>query len=348
MLSVGVGGYMEQWVGIADRTDGDIDGGVAVQSDSEIYFQGSMESDMGLKFTVHVQLEANNESDDAGDNTEIDESFARVSGEFGTIEIGQRDPIHARTHYAAAFGAGVGLNAGDTQKWIPGAYLETAGWTIPGDDLGVIYITPRVNGIQVGVSYHPDSTNENAPTRAPENNDNAATAAGINYNVTVADMSVKVSLGHVNVSNPGSVMYDSDGDGTDDMSKGFDDKTFTNAGLSVGMGAFSFGVSYATRDDGGFMAADKADEAGEMAVEDGSGQHDTVAVGLGYTDGPMSLSIGHMNRDAENGDERTATMVSMGYKLAPGVSWKTSLFGVEDDTKGTEGSAFVTGIDIDF
>ena len=131
MLSIGVGGYMEQWVGIADRSDGDVDGGVNVQSDSEIYFQGSLESDMGLKFTVHVQLEANNE-DQSGDNTEIDESFARVSGDFGTLEIGQRDPIHTRTHYAAAFGAGVGLNAGDTQKWIPGAYLETAGWDHPG------------------------------------------------------------------------------------------------------------------------------------------------------------------------------------------------------------------------
>ncbi len=351
MLSVGVGGYMEQWVGIADRSDGDVDGGVDVQSDSEIYFQGSLEADNGLKFTVHVQLEANNSGGgDSGDaNTEIDESFARVSGDFGTLEIGQRDPIHARTHYAAAFGAGVGLNAGDSQKWIPGAYFETAGWTggVAGDDLGVIYITPRVNGIQVGLSYHPDSTNENAPTGAPTDNDKAVVAAGINYNVNVADMSVKVSLGHLTRSQTGSVDYDSDGDGTDDMSKGFDDATYTNAGLSIGMGQYSFGVSYANRDGGGFMAA--ADEDGhEMAVEDGSGQHDTVAVGLGYTDGPMSFSFDYMNRDAENGDERTGTMVSMGYKLAPGVAWKSSIFGVEDSGSGAEGTAFVTGIDIDF
>ena len=342
MLSIGVGGYMEQWVGTVDRSDDGADGGINVQSDSEIYFQGSLESDMGLKFTVHVQLEANNE-DQSGDNTEIDESFARISGDFGTVEIGQRDPIHARTHYAAAFGSGVGLNAGDSQKWIPGAYLETAGWTIPGDDLGVIYITPRVNGIQVGVSYHPDSTNENAPTRAPVNNDNAAWAAGINYNVAVGDMSVKVSLGHVNVSNPGSLSYDHDSNAaTPDAVKGFDDKSFTNAGLSVGMGAFSLGLSYATRDDGGFVAS------GNGFTEDGSGQHDTVAAGLSYTDGPMSVSIDYMNRDAENGDERTGTMVSMGYKLAPGVSWKTSLFGVDDTGSGAEGTAFVTGIDMDF
>ncbi|MCY3754140.1 MAG: porin, partial [Alphaproteobacteria bacterium] len=249
-LSLGVGGYMEQWVGYTNRDDKGADGGFGVQSDSEIHFRGSLESDSGLKFTVHVELEANNEDKDGSDQTEIDESFVRASGEFGTIEIGQRDPIHARTHYAAAFGAGVGLNAGDTQKWIPGAYLETAGWTIPGDDLGVIYITPRVNGVQVGLSYHPDSTNENAPTRAPMGSDNAVMAAGINFNQTIGDMAVKVSLGHVNVSNPGMAMFDLDMDNDsknmlhtaalkkkDDLMKGFDDKTYTNAGLSVGMGA---------------------------------------------------------------------------------------------------------------
>ena len=424
MLSLGVGGYMEQWVGYANRDDMGGDGGFAVQSDSEIHFKGSLESDSGLKFTVHVELEANNE-DQMGDNTEIDESYARVSGDFGTLEIGQRDPIHARTHYAAAFGAGVGLNAGDTQKWIPGAYLETAGWTIPGDDLGVIYITPRVNGVQVGLSYHPDSTNENAPTRAPENNDDAVMAAGVNFNHTVGDMAIKVSLGHVNVSNPGYSMFDIDKDndssdmrhtastkGMDDVMMGHDDKTYTNAGLSVGMGAFTFSASYATRDDGGYMSkcyaydansdgtavaaiaevaatetaaavmaeaavddgmmvdcarsnlvfdgsstfdgttetAATADtiNAKHMFVEDMSGNHDTFAVGIGYSDGPMSVSIGHMVRDVDDGNERTATMVSAGYKLAPGVDWKTSIFSVEDTGKGTEGTAFVTGLDLAF
>ena len=295
---------------------------------------------MGLKFGVRVQLEANNGGSGA---TSIDESNAWVSGEFGRIDFGARDPIHTRMHYAAAFGAGVGLNAGDTQKWIGGAYLETAGWTIPGDDLTLTYITPRMNGVQVGVSYAPDSTNENSVTSPPDNNDNAVWAAAINFNQTVGDMSVKVSLGHANVSNPGSVSYDDDNDAnTDDAVKGFDDKSYTNAGLSVGMGAFSLGISYATRDDGGYVAS------GNSVVEDGSGQHDTVAVGIGYSDGPMSLSVGHMTRDAENGQERNATMASLGYKLAPGVSWKSSVFGVEDDTSGKEGTAFVTGLDIDF
>ena len=76
-------------------------------------------------------------------------------------------------------------------------------------------------------------------------------------------MAVKVSLGHANVSNPGMVSfnrYNNDTSNTlvtavadDDMMKGFEDKTYTNAGLSVGMGAFTFSASYATRDDGGYV-----------------------------------------------------------------------------------------------
>ena len=389
MLAVGVGGYMEQWIGYGNRDDPGVEGGFDTQSDSEVYFTGSVESDMGLKFGVRVQLEANNGGSGA---TSIDESSAWISGAFGRIDLGARDPIHTRMHYAAAFGAGAGLNAGDTQKWIPGAYLETAGWTIPGDDLTLTYVTPRTNGVQVGVSYAPDSTNENASTSPPTDNDNAAWAAAINYNETIGDMAFKISLGHVNVANPGSVDFNrmNDAGADDDMTAGFDDKSYTNAGISIGMGAFTFGASYATRDDGGHMVecwnianAGQADEAKTLlacpalpkdlahtaddeadgvygdggtewtvtdviTVEDESGQHDTWAVGIGYSDGPLSLSIGHMSRASENGDERTGTEVSAGYKLAPGVSWKTSIFGVEDDTSGAEGTAFVTGLTVSF
>ena len=128
MLSLGLGGSMEQWFGYADRDDDNSEGGFANQSDSEVHFKGSLESDMGLKFTVHVELEANNEEHEAPDgklkdDTEIDESFLRISGEFGQLEIDQRDAIHVRTHYGIS-DVGVGLSGGDTQKWI-GAPIST-------------------------------------------------------------------------------------------------------------------------------------------------------------------------------------------------------------------------------
>jgi hypothetical protein len=330
MLSLGLGGYMEQWVGAADRQDDNDEGGIDIQSDAEIYFQGSLEADNGLKFTVHVQLEANNESVSGlgadgkkkTDETEIDESFARISGEFGTVEIGQRDPIHARTHYGIS-DVGVGLNSGDTQKWIPGTYLSTNGWFH--DNLNVIYISPRMNGVQVGLSYGADATSENSVTSAPKDNDNAVVAAGINLNQSVGDAGVKISLGHMNREQAGDL----------------DAKAFTNAGVAVSTGAFGFNVAWAEMDGG-----DDTKESDDWTAWGAS---------VSYSDGPMSVSLGHMTHEEDSGGERGATMLSLAYKLAPGVSWATSVFAVEDDTTGVktdtgdaEGSAFVTGVKIGF
>ncbi|MCY3754141.1 MAG: porin [Alphaproteobacteria bacterium] len=319
MLSIGLGGYMEQWVGAADRQDDNDEGGVDIQSDSEIYFQGSMEADNGLKFTVHVQLEANQDSNKAA---QIDESFARISGDFGQIEIGARDPIHARTHYGIA-DVGVGLNSGDTQKWIPGTYLSTNGWFH--DNLNVIYISPRMNGVQVGLSYGADATSENSVASAPKDNDNAVVAAGINLNQTVGDAGVKISLGHLNREQAGDL----------------DAKAFTNAGLAVSMGAFGFNAAWAEMDGG-----DDTMESDDWTAWGAS---------VSYSDGPMSVSLGHMTHEQDSGGERTATMLSGSYKLAPGVSWATSVFTVEDNTTGVktdtgdaEGAAFVTGVKIGF
>ena len=328
MLSVGVGGYMQQWIGYADRTDKSDDGGMDIDSDSEIHFKGSLDADMGLKFTVHVELEANNEDDKGasggGDNTEIDESFLRVSGGFGQLEMGQRDSIMVRMHTGIK-DVGIGLHAGDTQKWIPGEYLETAGHAhAQGDDVRINYATPRVNGIQVGLSYTPDADNENRATSVPVEGNQAAWAAAVNFNTSVDETSVSVSLGHYQR----------------EQASPNDDYTYTNAGVGVGFGAFALNVSYAERDGG-----DKASKADDWS---------TVGASVTYTDGPMALSLGHMTHETDAETERNATMLSAAYTLAPGVAWKSSLFAVEDTTRApkktmdSEGTAFVTGFALSF
>ena len=196
MLSVGVGGYMQQWFGMASRSDKDEEGGWAAQSDSEIFVKGSLESDSGLKFSVHMEIEG-----DRGSNA-IDESFARVSGEFGQIEFGARDHVMVRMHSGIS-DVGIGLSSGDTQKWVPGTYLETAGHAI-GNARKLNYISPRISGLQLGVSYAPDDTAQDANTGAPSGNDNAGWGAGLNFQQDVGDMSVTFSLGHKSADSAGA------------------------------------------------------------------------------------------------------------------------------------------------
>ncbi len=455
---------MEQWFGYANRDDENAkgmseEGGWAAQSDAEIHFKGSLEADSGLKFTVHVELEG-----DRGSNA-IDETFARVSGAFGQLEIGGRDHAMVRMHESIG-DVGIGLNAGDTQKWIPGAYLETSGHGI-GNARKLNYISPRVSGLQLGVSYAPDDTSQ-APASAPSGNDSAGWGVGMNFKQEVGDMGVTFSLGHKSTDTAGSKIEFMSGaaptaagqgnritplevannsKAIDDyekavtaqtagnlqelqtpaaaavadnkaamdgmMTKG-DASTYTNAGVGVSFGAFKFNVAYATADGGAYttMMANKkitqeesADFPGtwnstcncivgdnnpgdydgdgaatsttaesdtnndprndywvaEEVVEDKTKNYDVWGVSVTYTDGPMAVSLGHMTHEEDAGGERTATMLSTSYTLAPGVSWRTSVFGVDDDSSAVtmkdgkatgdmmnEGTGFVTGIKLAF
>ena len=494
-MSVGIGGYMEQWFGIADRDDKDDkgkaeEGGWDAQGDAEIHFKGSLESDAGLKFTVHVELEG-----DQGAN-HIDESFASVSGGFGQLEFGARDHAMVRLHSGIS-DVGIGLTSGDTQKWVPGTYLETAGHAI-GNARKLNYISPRVSGLQVGVSYAPDDSSQ-APTSAPMDNDNAGWGAAVNFQQEVGDMAVTFSLGHKSTDSAGEKLEymtgmlatgvaDGDADdyrlaagkltahkkaiadyeksrdlmpatakagslvtapgnlhatavtsknaiinATDGMMVKGDEATYTNAGVGVSFGAFKFNIAYATSDGGAYKVQtqnkvlnandlkqrqdyynvvsqvlgyntdaqnraarttypDKPDDqatsigatdmyvynAGTTAapkyveesatnndpsndlvqqsvVEDKSKNADVWGVSVTYTEGPMAVSLGHMTHEDDAGGERTASMFSASYTLAPGVSWRTSVFGVEDTTSHknvtggeNKGTGFVTGIKIGF
>jgi len=446
MLSVGVGGFMQQWFGYADRSDKNgkgmaENGGFAVQSDSEIHFKGSLESDMGLKYTVHVELQG-----DGGEEA-IDETFVRVSGEFGQIEFGSRDHAMVRMHSGIS-DVGIGLTSGDTQKWIPGAYLETAGHggtAGGGNDLKLNYISPRAAGLQVGLSYAPKDGA--GTTDAPAGNDDATWGAGLNFQQAFGDVNLTFSLGHRSTGRGGSddfmVMTDEDGaltkyqydklkeiwdayemgvkngfnqasdaysdlvnpladadadtdtDGLDDVAaintqalvethahavgerlgmvptsevmKSMDDQTYTNVGIGVGFGAFSFNVAYAAADmgtsymvmeDDGIVIADghtwdhdadggttdevietmeNNDPSNDMPMTSKvmtapSKDYDVLGVSVSFTDGPMSVSLGYMTHEEDAGGEREATMVSASYTLGPGVAWKSSIFSVEDTT----------------
>ena len=316
-LSVGVGGYMEQWVGLTDRSDSAkpaVEGGVAQWSDSEIFFKGKLEADNGLTFSVKVELEGNSTGDT------IDESQLTVGGSFGQLVLGTEDHPAALMHYGNQ-DVGVGY-CGDV-GWTGvtgcsrngGMGLGTNGWIVGGDEQKIAYYTPRINGIQFGAAYIPDHTKEDA-NGAPADNDNDGFSVAVNMQQDVGEASVAVSAGHYAVSNAAS-----------------DDQVFSNFGLRVGFGSFGFNVAYAEHEDG---------DGDDMD----SGDYNLTSAGLKYSDGPMAVSLTHMMGDADNGEEASATMLSLAYTLAPGVSSKTSIINGEQGTK--EGTAFVTGVTVGF
>ena len=316
MLSVGVGGYLEQWVGFVDRSDSadsTVEGGISQWSDTEIHFKGKLESDSGLTFSVKVELEGNSSGD------QIDESQLTVSGSFGQIVLGSEDHPAALMHYGNQ-DVGVGYCGDAVWTGVTGCSrngalgLGTNGWIVGGDEQKIAYYTPRMNGFQLGAAYIPDHESEDA-NRLPGGNDRDGFSVAANVQHDVGEASVAASAGLYQVSTEHG------------------DQSFSNFGLRVGFGAFGFNIAYAEHEDGD---GDDTD----------SGDYNLTSAGAKYSDGPMAVSLTHMMGDADNGLESSATMLSMAYKLAAGVSSKTSVIAGEQGTG--EGTAFVTGITVGF
>ena len=376
-LSVGVGGYMQQWFGMssvdktmlnADKTKvvaDPIEGGVAQQSDSEVHFRGKLEADNGLTFSLKVELEGN--SRNTGDpnlsgrkktDSPIDESQFTVSGAFGQIVLGAEDGASTIMHYGNR-DVGVSMLCGDVGKWIagvsgcPGATgmgIGTAGHAFNGDMNKISYYTPRMSGVQLGMSYTPNF-NQEAENLTIKNNDTDAVSLGMNYQGDFGGGNVAISVGHYQASQIRTPAVEAKFHGeTHTYAKAYaaskiDEQTFSNFGLQVDFGAFGFDVAYAVNDGGRY----KMD--GDKTVKDTKADYEVASAGMNYTDGPMAVSLGHTMAENDNGGDANVTMLSMSYSLAPGVSARASLFAAEQsngDKTSSEGTAFVTGFVIGF
>ena len=205
--SVGVAGYMQQWVGVSDfDAVYDKDGknpkeGVSdVQSDSEFYINAKIEADNGLTFKGHIQVEGNGPGN-------IDESYVSVSGGFGDLRLGAEDDVHSSMHFGEQ-DVGVTIAAGDVNKWIPvGSSFNTAGWKA--DRKGISFYSPRMEGVQVGAAWAGGTGNE--ATGGLSHNDENSWSVGLNYQGEMAGTTIGLSLGHWNAGTTGEQMVDASG-----------------------------------------------------------------------------------------------------------------------------------------
>jgi outer membrane protein OmpU len=348
-IKIGVGGYMEQWFGYVNSDDGVAQdfSGFDNKADSEIFFTGMTTLDNGISVGVNVQLEANS---NAGD--QIDESYLIVKGAFGEINLGSENSAMYKMHYAPAE-FGITMNSGDQSSWVAtiangaGASISKGGhfrtplgstYVEPlaqNDSEKLTYYTPRIEGFQLGISYAPETGQDNTaqPNRDTSNTDTVM--AGLNFNKTFGSTNVKASLGY------GTVL---DGiAGTNTEASAF------NAGFGLGFGGLGFGISYASFDDSGAV--------------DGSG----VNVGVSYESGPWGVSLGYYHGEKDgttvagvttNDTEADTIMLSAKYALGPGItaagtightkyqSDDTALSGT--DAAQVEGTYVVVGMKLSF
>jgi opacity protein-like surface antigen len=158
-IKLSVGGYMEQWFGYgsSDVADENDRSGFDQQSDSEIFFSGKTTLDNGLTVGVNVQLEGESSTD------EIDEAYAFVQGSFGEFGMGSENGPAYKMHFGLA-SHGAGIDEGDGPNWIAGlnSALNRSSTSagIDNDNNKIWYISPRVLGIQVGISFDPNDAQD--------------------------------------------------------------------------------------------------------------------------------------------------------------------------------------------
>jgi hypothetical protein len=134
--------------------------------EAEVYFRGQTTLDNGLTIGAFIQLEAETSAD------QIDESYIYFSGSFGRVEYGSMDSVAEQMIYGAptAIQGHSTLVINQKQFQSGGNSISTVnvgpGFTGYADWEKINYYTPRIAGFQFGMSFTPDTCEENNGTFA--------------------------------------------------------------------------------------------------------------------------------------------------------------------------------------
>jgi len=197
-----LGGGWETTFGFADqeaKVVGDKTG-FDVHNSTEVYFQVNHLLDNGIRIKGRVELEGQQSGD------QIDETWFAVSGAFGEVRIGSEDPVTDLMvgGYSGNKATGVGHNTNlSLDDWIAIPSGHTAGRTLDidagfGDAEKIAYFTPRIEGLQLGVSYMPNGAKDassSIPNNSTSVHDGWALAA--NYTRKIDKIAIGVAVGYV-------------------------------------------------------------------------------------------------------------------------------------------------------
>jgi hypothetical protein len=318
-----VGGYMEQWFGYTGNDNDVVANSDTFEqhSDVEIHFKANQTLDNGLTIGATIELEGENA------NAGTDEQYMTVEGSFGKIIMGSEDTAAYLLHSSSKTN-GIGVELVDTGNWSPGATGNLAytglSFGLHNDNNSITYISPRVSGFQVGASFVPtqgdvDSINGGtAGLQSDGRRDNGYSVAA-NYESSISDMSVKMSVGYA--------------DGGTDKAVDTGSDTAVQAGVQLGFGGFTASVAY-----------------GERANP--NNDYNTLSTSLAYNAGPAGVSILYVHgEDDAAADKQNIYEVGANYAVGPGVTAKGSVFVFNRTTAGAkaaDGAAVAAGLVLSF
>lgn len=289
--------------------------------DNEIWFTAEGVADNGLKYGFRVELEANTTGD------QIDEQYMWLSGGFGKIIFGEDDGASEKMGYTSPAPDNYGILSVNSGNYVFGSTPTTINNT--GDGTKLTYITPRIAGFQLGLSYAPEACEDRQGCLLNDfgvDNDGAGGqqfSAGLNFSKEFSGISVGLS---------GTYVWQEDELGiasvTDDQTSfGFG----LNIGFAAGAGTVTTGASYL-----------KIDNLGTIDGDD----YEVYDAGVQYAQGPFTIGVQSIWADYSaptigvDGDV-WAMSIGGGYELAAGLGLSAGYIHYDRDSSlGTSLGAF--------
>ncbi len=359
-IKLGLGGYMEQWVGYTNQDDvvGTDTNGLGQVSDTEVFFTGSTTLDNGLKIGVNIQLEGNTSGD------QIDESYLTIGGDWGTIYLGDENSAQYKMQYMAP-DRGIGANSGDATAWASfsgvggttgmfrGAFGSTGVEAARANDVfRISYFSPRFSGFQFGASYSPAAQEDGGGSFDRDAGIHDGFSFGANFveSFNGVDVAVSGGYGRWESASGTAATAQTAGNITDraallaaGMTWAFinaaapndavaatgspDEPEAWNVGLNVGFSGFTIGGSYAHSEADGTV-----------------GDMDGFDVGVAYDTGPWGVSLIWFHGERDGGGavlaaEQDTIMGSVAYAMGPGIKFVGTVghTSIDDESAGGAG-----------
>jgi outer membrane protein OmpU len=337
-ITLGVSGYMQYFLLYADQSDvgqagatnvtaglinpqsnqADLD----VKNNGEIWFKGSTKLDNGISIGVDVQFE----SFQSGD--QVDEQYMWISSpSLGRLIVGDENGATYLMHIWT-LGQGVHIDTGTIGS--VAAYQNTSGSTFFNSPLGntqgraldndsakITYISPRVFGLQAGVSYTPRFTQDT----------NSALTTGAPSNGWEGALQYKTEIEGIGVGVMGGYKY---ADGIAALETASADADIQNWKVAAELTYAGFRVS------GGYL-----NQVSGLNAANNSIKGHSWILGAAYSAGPWGAGIAYFDGESEDvvstagSDEHDKWIVEGRYTLGPGINLVGGVFGFDIDAEGT-------------
>ena len=297
------------------RDDKDDTSALDTRTDAEIHFNGRATLDSGMKIHARVEMEGMEEH---ADGDIIDEYFLTISGSFGQVVLGGTAgaPVRMLTGLSGSWATGVGETLNFDNAWFPSAHASGPGGLHynlqhsrldTGDAEKITYLSPKLGGFQVGLTYSPNRVND-------DDNKRIDTADGPHDGIE------------------GAVSYTG---------------KFGDVGFGVGAGMTSYQGADGKKDDdrSDWLVAGRIDFGGGFRVavahkqvndDDKMRQSQLTDAGVRFVQGANSFSLAGSHGEMDNTDaSHTAVMASYARALGPGVKWHANV--IWNSTQSREG-----------